>query len=234
MQTLTNTLLRLTARIVPGLRVHLEHIQTRRALLTASRKELDQTPAWMESCIPSYCHDNGLASYAAWNRLFVAADFHKQLALPGPMLDFGAGSGELARLLPAEQSYHFIEEDPQLSWHIRRTFPQATETTLNDLPREHYAAILCLDSLEHNQDYEAIVRQLIPALRPGGVLIVSGPTENLLYRIGRRIAGFSGHYHQTNIGNIEQTLARHLVRIRQKTVPWGIPLFSITAWRNAS
>jgi hypothetical protein len=45
-------------------------------------------------------------------------------------------------------------------------------------------------------------------LKPGGRLLVSLPTENALYRLGRRIAGFSGHYHHANAASIDRDIRR--------------------------
>ena len=62
----------------------------------------------------------------------------------------------------------------------------------------------------------------------GGQLLVSGPTENFLYRIGRTIAGFSGEQHVTNIYAIENVLAERLERVAVKTSPFGVPLFRLS------
>jgi 2-polyprenyl-3-methyl-5-hydroxy-6-metoxy-1,4-benzoquinol methylase len=61
--------------------------------------------------------------------------------------------------------------------------------------------------LEHIDDPEPVVQKLMALLAPGGKMIVSGPMENLLYKTGRWLAGFSGHYHVRNIYQIEQILA---------------------------
>jgi hypothetical protein len=41
-------------------------------------------------------------------------------------------------------------------------------------------------------------------------MVVSGPTENVLYRIGRRLAGpeYSGDYHARGIAEIRRELER--------------------------
>ncbi len=64
-------------------------------------------------------------------------------------------------------------------------------------------------------------------------MILSGPTENALYRLGRKIAGFDGHYHTTTIHHIEQAAAQHMTLLERRRAPFGVPLFSISAWRKA-
>jgi hypothetical protein len=64
------------------------------------------------------------------------------------------------------------------------------------------------------------------------VFILSGPTENSLYRLGRRAARFAGDYHKTTIHDIEQLVeARRFVRLSRSRVPLGVPLFHVSAWR---
>jgi hypothetical protein len=71
--------------------------------------------------------------------------------------------------------------------------------------------------------------ELLALLKQGGQLIVSGPTENILYRIGRKIAGpeYSGAYHERGIAEIKNELTR-IARIESiATLYWPIPLFEI-------
>jgi len=74
------------------------------------------------------------------------------------------------------------------------------------IPHNSLQLILALDVLEHVEDLQKTLADLALLLAPGGILLVSGPTENLLYRLGRRIAGFSGHYHLRNIQDVMDEL----------------------------
>jgi 2-polyprenyl-3-methyl-5-hydroxy-6-metoxy-1,4-benzoquinol methylase len=55
--------------------------------------------------------------------------------------------------------------------------------------------ILALDVLEHVDDVRAVAARFREMMSPTGRLLCSLPTENALYRLGRRLAGFSGAYH---------------------------------------
>ena len=58
-----------------------------------------------------------------------------------------------------------------------------------------FDTIFALDVLEHIPDLEKVSVKLKELIGDFGQLIISGPTENTFYHLGRRLAGFSGHYH---------------------------------------
>jgi 2-polyprenyl-3-methyl-5-hydroxy-6-metoxy-1,4-benzoquinol methylase len=72
---------------------------------------------------------------------------------------------------------------------------------------QKFDVIVALDVLEHiSLDVLPIYLEKFDLiLKPNGYFIVSGPTENKLYKLGRKIAGndFTGHYHETNISEIK-------------------------------
>jgi methyltransferase family protein len=92
-----------------------------------------------------------------------------------------------------------------------------------------FQLINALDVLEHVDDLSRTLFDLLNLLQPGGRLVVSGPTENILYQIGRKLAGreYSGDYHERGVGVIKQELAR-LAQVQQiATLYWPIPLFEV-------
>lgn len=206
-------------------------IATRRRFLQAQFDVSGRFAELEESCVPSYCHRNGLAAGVAWWRLVTAARLWRRHAGSGPVLDFGSSCGELAHFLDAP-AYHYVEEDETLAEAAASFVTGSQRRTLETLEAGHYGAVFALDSLEHNEDFEGLIQRLIPALADGGVFVLSGPTENLLYRMGRRIAGFRGHGHVTTIADIEAAAGRHLTRVGRVRVPVGVPLFSISVWRR--
>jgi SAM-dependent methyltransferase len=213
-------------------RSSLRTIRTRRAELRRELMEQHDFEVLEESCIPSYCHANRLAAATAWWRLLTARALYLRHARPGPILDFGAGSGELFHLLDVGDAYHFVEENETLAGALVRRVPGARREHLDAIPPERFAWIFALDALEHNRDVAGIVDRLVPGLRPDGCLLVSGPTENALYRLGRRIAGFGGHYHSVTIYDIEAVLAERLERVGKRSLPVALPLFRLSLWRR--
>jgi 2-polyprenyl-3-methyl-5-hydroxy-6-metoxy-1,4-benzoquinol methylase len=88
------------------------------------------------------------------------------------------------------------------------------------------SAILALDVLEHVPDVALLAAEFRRLLTPQGRLLCSLPTENLPYRLGRRLAGFSGAYHvQEGPREAVQGLTTHLkVRRIGQLYPFA-PLF---------
>lgn len=211
----------------------LRHIHGRRQALAAELDLGGQFELWEESCVPSYCHRNLAAAYLSWARLYAAVRLARQCARTDAILDFGAAVGELRRLLPdTVRRYDFVEESDAAAKYLVQQIPDAHRHSLKDAPDGDYSVVFALDSLEHNKNYPEILAALVTKLQPEGVLILSGPTENTLYRLGRRIAGFDAHYHETNIYAIEATAQEHLTRLRLKNLPPLAPLFRLSAWRK--
>jgi len=209
----------------------LSHIRQRRRTLRQRIDAFGAFETWEETCVPSYVHPNRAAAGVSWWRLFVAAELAAAHMPDGPVLDFGASVGELAHVLPARaHPYWFVEQEAPAIAMLRAMVPDAVHTTLEGAPDGHFAAVFALDSLEHNQAFGELLDALAPKLAPGGVLVLSGPTENGLYRLGRKIARFDAHYHETNIHAIEARAEERYTRVQVRTVPLGVPLFRLSVW----
>ncbi|MCF2514804.1 class I SAM-dependent methyltransferase [Sphingomonas sp. G124] len=207
------------------------HIRNRQRLLREAIGYQKDFEAWEESCVPSYCHPNPAAAYVSWLRLFAAADMAKKVRPPAKrVLDFGSSIGELGHLLADGVQYEFIESLDAAADFLKKQLPAAKRTTLQEAPVGAYDRIFAIDSLEHNTDFRELLAELVAKLAPGGALILSGPTENRLYKLGRKIAGFEGHYHETNIHAIEAAAAEMMIRRAAKTILPLAPLFRVTAW----
>lgn len=213
----------------------LSHIRRRRRELRQSIDVQGAFEQWEESCVPSYVHRNPLAAYVSWCRLFVTSRLVDRFAPnPSRVLDFGSSVGELSHILRYSGEYEFVELDDASAGFLLSQNRRARRRNLDETPLGNYDVVFALDSLEHNEDYRRLLRELASRLAPQGALLLSGPTENRLYRLGRRIAGFGGHYHHTNIHDIECEAAKELDLVAERTVPFGIPLFRLSVWRRRS
>ena len=184
-----------------------------------------------ESCVPSYCHKNSILSWVAWWRLIKADGLLRKFKPEvNVVLDFGAGSGELFYLINKPVEYDFVESNNILKYFINTQIPLAKEVKLDEQKRDSYDVILALDSLEHNKEPEGIIIKLVSSLKPGGLFILSGPTENLIYKIGRRFAGFRGGYHSVTVYELEKTFRKYLINKITVSGPLFLPIFRISAW----
>lgn len=207
-------------------------VKSRRAALRSEFDVRREFETLEESCVPSYVHRNPLAAWTAWSRLTAAARLYARHAPAGPVLDFGSATGELRQVLePLRGDYHFVEQNEVLVSALRRNIPDARRVAADDLGEGRFAAVFALDSLEHNEEIGPILQAIARSLRPDGVFILSGPTENALYRIGRRLAGFDGHYHVQTIYDIERQAGAQFTRVARSLQPAGVPLFALSAWK---
>lgn len=211
----------------------LRHINQRRAVLRSAIDVTGHFDHWKETCVPSYCHKNFAAAYVSWLRLFKVAEIAKQ-CVPNyrKVVDFGSSVGELGHLLSPDATYHFIEQDEAAASFLMDQHPDAVRETLDGAPHGQFDIVFAIDSLEHNDNFRELLVRLFALLAPGGVLILSGPTENSLYKFGRKLAGFSGDYHVTTIFEIEGAAGTSSNCVARTTVPFGAPLFMVSAWQK--
>lgn len=205
---------------------------------TAFRQLLSQAPpgTYDEMALPSYTHGNRLMAWLFWRR--IAAAF----ALAGPLdgqrvLDFGCGGGVTFRRLHA-CGCEITGVDPEartlaieISWRL--AVPAHIVARVDEVANRRFDCIFALDVLEHVDDLDHCIGQLAAVLAGGGRIVVSGPTENAWYRLGRALAGFSGHYHVRTVYDIEAGMSRcGLVRTGLTTLRLPFALFRVSAWKR--
>ena len=204
----------------------------RNVLREAERGRLD------EAGFPAYSHPNPVINWLFWQRLRTAMKYIETHAPYEKVLDFGCGSGVMLSFL-AQHSPRVTAMDIDLVPldRVKKYIPlagniqvlDANHVSLSQLTPKSFDLINALDVLEHVDDLPGTLSELLGLLRPGGRLVVSGPTENILYQIGRRLAGpeYSGEYHERGIAEIKRELNR-LARVEQiATLYRPIPLFEI-------
>jgi len=170
-----------------------------------------------EMAIPSYLHSNPALRWMAWRRLEVVVESLQRLTLAkgsgSVALDFGCGSGVLFR-----DTLSCFDRVVGVDLVLTAAKALVSELNLQDVslltPAEADTAVrhasvdvvIAAEVLEHVDDLPPTLTQFKNWLKPSGRLLVSLPTENTLYRLGRRLAGFSGHYHHSNAASIDETI----------------------------
>jgi 2-polyprenyl-3-methyl-5-hydroxy-6-metoxy-1,4-benzoquinol methylase len=191
-----------------------------------------------EAGFPAYSHPNPLINWLFWQRLRTAMSYIECHAPYENVLDFGCGSGVMLPFL-AQHSQQVTAVDIDLVplERVKKYIPlagnihmlNANQTAISQLPPKSFDLINALDVLEHVNDLPRTLSELLNLLKPGGRLVVSGPTENILYQLGRKLAGpeYSGDYHERGIAEIKRELSR-LARVQQiATLYWPVPLFEV-------
>ena len=171
-----------------------------------------------EQAIPAYTAGNLLSRELFKFRLNIAMRFIEQSDNDGLCLDFGCGSGIMLPWLSARYTRVIgIDIDTRISNSFLKSYdftncPGSSKSRISlkesiedaGLVKGSVDLIVVLDVLEHFDNPAKMIEQLSRLLTPGGTLIVSGPTENWLYKVGRKIVGFDGHYHHWNIAQIKK------------------------------
>jgi 2-polyprenyl-3-methyl-5-hydroxy-6-metoxy-1,4-benzoquinol methylase len=193
-----------------------------------------------EAGFPAYSHKNPLINWLFWQRLRKVMEYVEVDAPYENVLDFGCGSGVMLPFLcgiSTRVTAMDIDLLPFERISQQRAFPDnlevhdAREVTLKDLPKASFDIIIATDVLEHVEDISGTLADMKSLLTPGGQIIISGPTENIFYKIGRALAGpeYSGDYHERGIREVRDLLAEQMQVIHIATLYWPVPLFDIFA-----
>jgi predicted TPR repeat methyltransferase len=173
-----------------------------------------------EMAIPSYLHPNAPLRWMAWRRIDeVAALYRKHFPIVSAegngikVMDYGCGTGVLFDELcqAAEQvcGVDIVLEPARLlvgEWDLERVSLMDPATAAASIATSSLDAIVAAEVLEHIDPLDDTLEFFRDRLKPTGKLLVSVPTENALYRFGRRLAGFENHYHESNAEAIHRKI----------------------------
>jgi len=176
-------------------------------------KSLSSNQETDEVSIPLYLHKNFLIRSIFADRIKAAynmTQFSNKI-----VLDFGCGSGIFLETISHEIKKG-IGTDVDIK--IAKKIVSSENISLiqtnqpNDILQFSKVDIItCFDVLEHLEDLKALLQNFTKILSPNGIVIISGPTENFLYQIARKIAkiGIKGNLkgkneHVRNIQDIKK------------------------------
>lgn len=136
----------------------------------------------------------------------------------GNVLEIGCGSGATLAWLKSTgrcQSTTGIElvesAAAQAMRQVDKVLCGPAETMLNELPGEQqFDVVLCLDVLEHMVDPWAFFAQLVPRVRPGGLVISSIPNVRFIGVLGPLLV--QGQWRYREDGVLDRTHLRFFTR----------------------
>ncbi len=201
---------------------------------TARVLEAEHTENLDEAGFPAYSNPNPLMSFLFWERIDRAMQHIEKRGRLGSVLDFGCGSGVMLPFL-SQQADEIIAVDIDLEpLHRLKKYVDFDEKICfldshDNIPLNSLDQIIALDVLEHVDNLDKIFAKLALLLKPGGEIIVSGPTENIFYKVGRFLAGptYSGDYHVRNIYDIRKIASKYFKVNNLATLFFPIPLFLV-------
>jgi 2-polyprenyl-3-methyl-5-hydroxy-6-metoxy-1,4-benzoquinol methylase len=189
-----------------------------------------------ECTISSYAHRNKIISWIFWKRIAYA------LALAGDLknkrvLDFGCGGCVIFKYLNecnctivgCENQFFELSKDISNQLNIKADIYDG----LFKINRQKFDVIFALDILEHVVDLDLIIDKFIELSHDRTTIVISGPTENLMYRAGRIIIGYAdqARFHGRNIYDVENKfMLKELKRISGKNIFWPFTAFRVSLW----
>ena len=129
----------------------------------------------------SYTHNEAYAEFLAnWDASFYAkyADTLKPDRPGGRVLDVGCGAGQVvARLTEAGFEAHGVDVSEPSIARARQFCPRCLvyDGTTLPYPDKHFASAGALNVLEHVEQPEAFILELVRVVQPGGKVIISSP-----------------------------------------------------------
>lgn len=138
------------------------------------------------------------------------------LSAGGPVLDFGAGTGQMTRRLAASGQFATVtgadlygrgpETPSSIAW---------IEADLNEplpCPPGSFDTIVAAEVIEHLENPRAVARELFRLLRPGGTLVLSTPNNESI----RALAALTARGHFVAFG--ENSYPAHITALTRTDV----------------
>lgn len=195
-----------------------------------------------EMAVPSYAHRNPLIKWLLWKRIKSVLRL-ANLNGTESVLDFGCGIGILLPTLCASDAkIHATDLFPGIAMELTKqrkldvTFHRASHLD-ESLPDNTLDLIIAMESLEHLDEPGKYLGLFRKKLKSRGRMVISGPTENFVYKAGRFFAGFSGrgNYHRIDIGNLNTLITDcGFELLNSLNLPFTFPpyLFKILDYRK--
>lgn len=180
-----------------------------------------------------------------WMRKAVLKHLAKRQAKQLKILNIGDGLGfDSVSIAQAGHKVTYFEVPGYSETFARHVFTdRGVEITMltnpNEIPREKFDAVVCLDVLEHVPDPPAFVRMMANYLRPGGILIVHAPFAVIHYttathlKSNRRYSGSLALYEQAGFRLLDGEVSWApivLQRVSERLVsptPWSVRRLTI-------
>lgn len=183
-----------------------------RDALEKVREELE-SKVLSEAAVPSYDHSNPLIRELFRTRGDVVMSYLSETS--SHVMDLGCGTAAFSVHL-TEQGYDVVAVDVHsevAASYLRATGDERDNPSLvtgsaSGLPFDSAVmdTIVAMDVLEHIADVEHAISECRRVLTDKGQLLVSGPSENAMYKLGRIFAGFSAEYHERSIYTLDEQI----------------------------
>ena len=153
-----------------------------------------------------------------YNR-WIAENFYA--SLQAPLLEFGAGIGNMSELLSAYTPLCLTDTDERMLAHLENKFSHINDVSVNFLditqpPPEHlvesFQTVIGINVLEHVEDDEKALFHLGNVLKPSGRLLLLVPAKKWAYTdLDRQL----GHFRRYEKKELAEKLAKASFQIEK-------------------
>jgi 2-polyprenyl-3-methyl-5-hydroxy-6-metoxy-1,4-benzoquinol methylase len=183
-----------------------------------------------EMAIPSYLNRNLFVRAMFWRRydaVYRLLDLRPEMTV----CEFGCGIGAFLPTLAAEtQKVYAVDLFPQYAQELAQRLNLAItfSNDLSTIPDHTLDLLIAVEVMEHLDDPAAYTQLFAKKLKPTGRLIMSGPTESRLYKLGRFLIGYNKyhHYHKNNVYHLKKIISSNDF-ILEKIVTFPSPLLPL-------
>lgn len=189
-----------------------------------------------EMAIPSYLNKNPFIRSLFWNRydmIYRLAELDSEMSV----CEFGCGIGVfLPTLAPEVKKTYAVDIFPQYAQEMAKIYDLEVEFSrdMDSVPDDSLDLIIASEVMEHLEDPGAYARLFARKLKAGGRLIMSGPTESWIYKLGRILAGYHKYhdYHPHDVYQLHEIITKNgFQTMIQTPYPWKtIPLHMINVY----
>ena len=180
---------------------------------------------------PTYVNANPIVRRLFWQRYKTIFKLAVSKTEINNSLEFGCGMGLFLPTLRAITHGKLCAVDltPKTAMYVadKHNLDVEFANSLEQIEDNSLDLIVAADVLEHIEDLEKYIKLFIEKMRKNGILLVSGPTENIWYKIGRHLVNilsstkdvYKSDYHVRNIYDIEKMVGKEMQINRRIRLP---------------
>lgn len=185
-----------------------------------------------EMAIPSYLNSNPLIRAIFWRR------YDKVYRMAGltpdmTVCEFGCGIGAFLPTLASEtEQVYAVDLFPQYAQAMAQELDISVKFSeeLSSVPDSSLDLLFAVEVMEHLHDPVAYLKLFAQKLKDTGRLVMSGPTESALYKLGRFMVGYNKYhdYHEHNVYELVEVIAAngfkldHMIRYPSSILPLNL------------
>jgi len=199
----------------------------------------------VEQIVPEYYSKNKFIKRIFFERLKKAIFLLKGKNI-NSILDIGCGDGIFTNMLKNKENYkEVVGVDYNKNIESLNKVYKNIKFIRTDLYKlnlsKKFDAVACLDVLEHFENVNAVLDKIDLVIKDKGYLVVSGPTESFLYKLGRLITkgvfsqetgpGAGKHYY--NIKQLDKIFQKRYKLLKRSKIRFMlIHLFDVNLYEK--